>query len=136
MLALALLVFLVNIFQSWRKPANAPADPWNGATLEWSIPSPPQEWNFAELPVVHGRDAFWEAKRTRGGPLPEPARVSGKGIHLPNPSYWPLVAAAGVTAVFVSLMLLGHDKAGAWLVVASVALLFFGVYRWAFEPAG
>ena len=27
---------------------NAPADPWNGATLEWSIPSPPQECNFAE----------------------------------------------------------------------------------------
>jgi hypothetical protein len=47
-----------------------------------------------------------------------------------------LVTAIGVTAVFVSLMLLGHDKAGAWPVVASVALLFFGVYRWAFEPAG
>ena len=47
---------------------NAPADPWNGATLEWSIPSPPQEFNFAEVPVVHGRDPLWEAKRQRGGP--------------------------------------------------------------------
>ena len=85
---------------------------------------------------MHGRDAHWETKRGRGGVIPEPARVSGKGIHLPNPSYWPLVTAVGVTAIFVSLMLLGHDKAGAWPVVASVALLFLGVYKWAFEPAG
>jgi hypothetical protein len=80
---------------------------------------------------------LWETKREqRLTQLPEPARVSGAGIHLPNPSYWPLFAAVGVAAVFTSLMLLGHDKAGAWLVAASVALLFFGVYRWAFEPAG
>jgi len=31
-------------------------------------------------------------------------------------------------------MLLGHI--GPWGIVAGVALLFFGVYRWAFEPAG
>jgi cytochrome c oxidase subunit 1 len=135
-LALSFFVFLVNIWQTSRKPRNAPADPWNGATLEWSIPSPPQEWNFAELPVVHGRDALWEAKRQRGGTWPEPVRVSGKGIHLPNPSIWPLVTALGIAAVFTSLMALGHDKAGAGLVVAAVLLLFFGIYRWAFEPAG
>jgi hypothetical protein len=33
-------------------------------------------------------------------------------------------------------MLLGHDKAGPLPVIAAVALLFFGIYRWAFEPAG
>jgi cytochrome c oxidase subunit I len=136
-LGFSFLVFLVNIWQTSRKPRSAPADPWNAATLEWSIPSPPQEWNFAQIPVVHGRDALWEIKREqRLTQMPEPARVSGAGIHLPNPSYWPLVSAIGVAAVFVSLMLLGHDKAGAWLVAASVALLFYGVYRWAFEPAG
>ena len=66
-LALSFLVFLVNIFKTSRGPRNAPADPWNGATLEWAIPSPPQEWNFAEVPVVHGRDPLWELKRERGG---------------------------------------------------------------------
>jgi cytochrome c oxidase subunit 1 len=133
-LGVAFLVFLYNIFQTWRKPRNAVADPWNGATLEWTIPSPPQEFNFAEIPTVHGRDAVWELKRQRGGTLPEPARVSGAGIHMPNPSYWPLVTAAGVLAVFVSLMVLGHT--GVWGVVAAVALLFLGVYKWAYEPAG
>jgi cytochrome c oxidase subunit 1 len=136
LLALAFVVFLYNIFQTWRKPADAPADPWNGATLEWAIPSPPQEFNFPEIPVVHSRDALWEAKRGRTAPLPEPARVSGAGIHLPNPSYWPLVTAIGLTAVFTSLMVLGHTGGHVWAVVAAVLLLFFGVYRWAFEPAG
>ena len=72
-----------------RSQTPAPADPWNGATLEWSIPSPPQEFNFAEEPVVHGRDALWEAERLAGGRVPEPQRVSGKGIHMPNPRTGP-----------------------------------------------
>ena len=133
-LGVAFLVFLFNIFQTWRKPRNAPADPWNGATLEWAIPSPPPEFNFAEIPTVHGRDALWELKRQRGGPLPEPARVSGAGIHMPNPSYWPLVTAIGILGFFVFLMIMGHT--GIWPVIASFGVLLLGIYRWAYEPAG
>ena len=133
-LMVAFLVFLYNILQTSRQPRNAPADPWNGATLEWSIPSPPPEFNFAEIPTVHGRDALWETKRQRGGQLPEPARVSGAGIHMPNPSYWPLVTAVGILAFFVFLMVMG--KTGIWPVIASFALLLLGVYKWAYEPAG
>ena len=133
-LALSFLFFLINVLQTWRKPRNAPADPWNGATLEWSIPSPPQEFNFAEIPVVHGRDAVWELKRERRGRLPEPPRVSGQGIHLPNPSFWPVVAAVGVLSVFLSLMFLSHF--GPLGIVVAVGILFLGVYMWAFEPAG
>jgi cytochrome c oxidase subunit 1 len=130
-LGLSFVVFLINIIKTSRQPRNAPADPWNGATLEWAISSPPQEWNFDELPTVHGRDPLWELKRARGGPLPEPARTSGAGIHLPNPSYWPLVSAFGVVAIFVAIML--SPKWGPWGIVAAVALLFFGIYNWLFE---
>jgi cytochrome o ubiquinol oxidase subunit I len=38
-------------------------DPWNGRTLEWSIPSPPPAWNFAVMPRVAGLDAYWSAKQ-------------------------------------------------------------------------
>jgi cytochrome c oxidase subunit 1 len=134
LLGVAFLVFLFNIFQTWRKPRNAPADPWNGATLEWAIPSPPPEFNFAVIPTVHGRDALWEQKRQRGGPLPEPARVSGAGIHMPNPSYWPLVTAVGILGFFTFLMTMGQT--GIWPVVASFGVLLLGVYKWAYEPAG
>jgi cytochrome c oxidase subunit I len=133
-LALSFAVFLVNIFKTARGPRNAPADPWNGATLEWSIPSPPQEWNFPEVPTVHGRDPLWEAKRERGGRLPEPTPVSGAGIHLPNPSYWPLVAAVGLAGMMTGVLLIQH--LGPWGIMAGAAILFFGVFNWAFEPAG
>ena len=130
-LGLSFLVFLYNMVRTSRTPRGAPADPWNGATLEWAIPSPPPEWNFERLPVVEGRDPLWEEKRKRGGRLPEPVAGTGAGIHLPNPSYWPLVTALGVTAVFVAIMM--SPKWGALGIVAAVALLFFGLYNWLFE---
>mgnify|MGYP003630267022 FL=1 len=37
-------------------------DPWDGRTLEWSISSPPPEYNFALVPEVDSRDAFTAAK--------------------------------------------------------------------------
>jgi len=131
-LFLAFLTFLFNIIKTARKPADAPADPWNGATLEWSIPSPPQEFNFAEIPVVHSRDPLWEMKRERGGPLPEPPRVSGQGIHIPPGSYWPLVTAIGVAGVFIGIML--SPKVGPWAIAVGVGILFLGIYNWIFEP--
>ena len=38
-------------------------DPWNGRTLEWSIPSPAPVYNFAIIPAVSSRDQFWENKK-------------------------------------------------------------------------
>jgi cytochrome o ubiquinol oxidase subunit 1 len=37
-------------------------DPWNGRSLEWSTPSPAPFYNFAVIPQVQSRDAFWEMK--------------------------------------------------------------------------
>jgi cytochrome c oxidase subunit 1 len=47
-----------------RSPERAPADPWDARTLEWTIPHPPPEYNFAEIPVVHSIDDFWHRKYT------------------------------------------------------------------------
>jgi cytochrome c oxidase subunit 1 len=132
-LGLSFLVMLYNIWKSVREQPEriAPADPWDAATLEWSIPSPPQEFNFAEIPVVEHRDELWWRKRKHGGPLPEPNRVSGAGIHLPNPSYWPVVTAIGIL-VFMTGFLAG----GVVVNLIGGATVLFGVFRWAFEPAG
>jgi cytochrome c oxidase subunit 1 len=132
-LGLSFLVMVYNIWKSVREQPErtAPADPWDAATLEWSIPSPPQEFNFAEIPVVEHRDELWWRKRKQGGPLPEPRRVSGAGIHLPNPSYWPAVTAIGIL-VFMTGFLAG----GVVVNLIGGATVLFGVFRWAFEPAG
>jgi cytochrome o ubiquinol oxidase subunit 1 len=39
-------------------------DPWNGRTLEWATSSPPPFYNFAVIPTVTSRDAFWEMKKS------------------------------------------------------------------------
>ena len=38
-------------------------DPWNGRSLEWATSSPPPAYNFAVLPEVDGRDAYWAMKQ-------------------------------------------------------------------------
>jgi cytochrome c oxidase subunit 1 len=138
-IASSVLVFILNVAISRRRAEEAGADPWDGRTLEWSIPSPPAEYNFDEVPEVHARDDFWHRKYIRR-PSGEPARVfaggangdeheGGHGIHLPSPSYFPLVAAAGLP-----LMAYGAIY-GLWLLVAAggfVALL--GFYGWVLEP--
>jgi len=41
---------------------DATGDPWDGRTLEWATSSPPPIYNFAVIPVVEERDAFWDMK--------------------------------------------------------------------------
>ncbi len=51
-LALGIIIMLTNLLMSLRKGAPAPANPWGGKTLEWTVPSPPPTENFATIPTV------------------------------------------------------------------------------------
>jgi cytochrome o ubiquinol oxidase subunit 1 len=68
-------------------------DPWNGRTLEWSIPSPPPVYNFAVIPEVHERDAFWAMKQK--GTMPKPHY---EDIHMPKNS--PIGLFIGIFSFF------------------------------------
>ncbi len=60
-IALSVLVFIINCIKLI-KSAKAPADPWEGNTLEWMIPSPPPEFNFAKIPTVHSERPARDAR--------------------------------------------------------------------------
>ncbi|KAA9000074.1 cytochrome o ubiquinol oxidase subunit I [Affinibrenneria salicis] len=56
-------------------------DPWDARTLEWSTSSPPPFYNFAIVPNVDERDAFWESKE-KGEAYQKPAAY--EEIHMPK----------------------------------------------------
>ena len=148
LIALSILVFLVNVVRTRMKalPAAADvADPWDGRTLEWMTPSPPPVHNFDEIPTVHALDEFWHRKYVedeRTGRLvpaqagaadagePDPAgHGAGHGIHLPSPSYWPLVAAIGMPVIAYGVLY------SWWAVGIGFLIALVGFYGWALEPS-
>ena len=134
-LGVSMLVFIYNMWRAARSPAKAPADPWRGATLEWLIPSPPQEFNFGTVPAVGSSMPAWDLRRANGGSRPEPAPESGEGIHMPRPSYWPVVTAVGVLGVIGSILFTHAFPQWYFITITGAAILIYGIYRWAFEPA-
>lgn len=91
--AVQLFHILVSIVER-KKRTDTTGDYWNGRTLEWSTTSPAPLYNFAHIPRVYGRDAFWMMKEA-GQTTPE---RSYEDIALPKESSVGLIIAffAGV----------------------------------------
>ena len=59
-----IVMIAVSIFERKHRKDSS-GDYWNGRTLEWSTSSPAPLYNFAHIPTVHGRDAFWMMKEKK-----------------------------------------------------------------------
>ncbi|PZE19767.1 cytochrome c oxidase subunit I [Paenibacillus xerothermodurans] len=118
LMGIGTIVFLINVISTQRKPQNAPADPWDGRTLEWAIPSPAPEYNFKQTPLVRGLDPLWKEKMA-GNKEMTPAEPIGS-IHMPNPSILPLIFSVGFFIAGFGFMY--HE----YLVVAVGMGLLFG----------
>jgi cytochrome c oxidase subunit 1 len=144
-IALSIAVFIVNVVRTQMKPKGLEnEDPWDARTLEWSTACPPVEYNFDEIPTVHSIDEFWHRKyvEDKSGRLvpvqaggadidrhPAGHEGGGHSIHLPGPSFWPLVAAAG-------LPIMAYGVLYTWFLVGAGALVaLIGFYGWAIEPS-
>jgi cytochrome c oxidase subunit I len=138
-IALSLLVFFWNVLKS-RKDPHAGADPWDARTLEWLTESPPKPHNFDIVPTVHSVDEFWHRKYAEDPGTHRMRRVATaeevlahdpvdpKSIHMPSPSYWPLVMALGLPVMGYGVVY--H----AWVVVGIGALMLVGsVVAWTLE---
>jgi cytochrome o ubiquinol oxidase subunit 1 len=101
-------------------------DPWNGRTLEWSTASPPPAWNYAVLPYVAEKDAFWNRKQRARAREVKPAMGRNyRPIEVPSNSATGLINA--FFAVVIGFALIWHIwwLAGLGMLGAFVTLLAF-----------
>ncbi|SMF20835.1 cytochrome c oxidase subunit I [Pseudobacteriovorax antillogorgiicola] len=133
--AVGAILFVINIIWSLRKGAKAPGDCWDGRTLEWTIPSPPHEYNFGIEPTVQRLDDYWFRKYSDDGKkktLPAEPSYDPKAIHLPNPSFWPIVLAAGITTGAAGFFVSGIGLA---ISLFGLAVIVVSTYGWIYEEA-
>ncbi len=139
-IALSVVVFFLNVWKSRRDAPHLPApgpDPWDARSLEWMIQSPAPEHNFDEVPIVESDDEWWHRKYgydenknvVRIATIEEATQKGDAvGVHLPAPSFWPLVVALGLPIIGYGLIF------NLWLCVLGGALVGLGIYSWALEP--
>ncbi len=140
-LAFGIFLFLINVVQTTRKGAAAPLDPWDARSIEWMTTNPPKVHNFDVIPTVHHLDEFFHLKYTEdaNGILVKTSTAeeimavqeanADKHIHMPSPSYWPLVLALGlpVTAYGVIFSIP--------IAVFGGVIILFSAFGWALEPS-
>jgi len=117
----------VNLLRTRTHGQRAGNDPWGGATLEWSIASPPPVYNFSVIPTVANRLPRWKTEHHE--PMRDPPTTPPAPIHVPGGSWWPMLAALGLP--ILALAPLTHTL---WLAFVGAAVLLAGIYLWAFEP--
>jgi len=132
LLVVATLVFVFNFLRSRKNGEIAGSNPWGAGTLEWSIPSPPPEYNFATLPQVTSRYPLWEGSEKDA----ESARINSQegktadqlGIVLPYPTIKPMMVAGGMVIMFCGLL---TSRA---VLFAGAAIMVFSLYSWLTSP--
>ena len=144
MIAAGVLVFIINVFVTSKKGAKAPLDPWDARTLEWITASPPKEHNFDRVPTVHALDEFFHRKyeevdseegtrlvkvKSAEEIVAEEEANADAHIHLPSPSYWPIVLAFGFPIIAYGIIY------NLLLSVVGAAIVLLGIFGWVLEPS-
>ena len=143
-LGIGILLFFINALVIHRRQPAAPLDPWDARSLEWLTTSPPKPHNFDRTPTVHALDEVFHRKYEDVGDgdehqyvqratldelVAEEERNADAHIHLPAPSYWPLVLAVSVPIMAYGVIYT------TWLIVLGAAVAIAALFGWALEPA-
>lgn len=118
--AFQVLQVIVSYLQAGKR-TDISGDPWDGRTLEWSTSSPPPHYNFAIIPEVTDRDAFWATKE---------AQASQAGVSLPHykpiklPKNSPLGACIGAFGGIFGFAFIWHLW---WLAIAAAIAIITSI---------
>ncbi|MEJ7798974.1 MAG: cytochrome c oxidase subunit I [Ilumatobacter sp.] len=143
-MATGILLFLVNVVYTHRTAPPAPLDPWDARTLEWMTSNPPADHNWDRIPQVQHLDEYFHRKYEDIGTdghtdmqrvaTAEEVMAQGRTdntdqIHLPSPSYWPLVAALALPVIAYGVVF--HLA----LCAIGATMLLMAVFGWALEAS-
>jgi len=107
--ALQVVQIIASVIQK-RQLRDTTGDPWDGRTLEWATASPPPFYNFAVIPEVTTRDAYFEIKQNGGLPKPK-----YEDIRMPRNTAAGIYVAA--FAFIASFAFVWHIN---WLAIAGI----------------
>jgi cytochrome c oxidase subunit 1 len=135
-LGLGVFTYFAVLIYTYFKGEKCGNDPWDGRTLEWSIPSPPPEYNFKAIPTVHARDAYWYEKHHKDEIAKEQAEhikaeSEHGGIHMPDQSWYPLFASIGMLVGALAFAFGQHT-----IAIGGGLFMFLSLYLWALEGPG
>ena len=149
-IALAVLLFIINMILTTRNGERITTnDPWDARNLEWMTLCPTPDYNFVEIPTVHSLDEFWHRKYSEneeGRPVKradidpdavcrEYGDAQGREVHLPSPSFFPLVAAIGFPIIGYGMVYGRDDIINYVFAVIGAFLVLGGLYAWGMEPS-
>jgi heme/copper-type cytochrome/quinol oxidase subunit 1 len=134
--AVGILVLFANLVYSYFRGAPSGPDPWHGPTLEWTIPSPPPEYNFATIPTVTSAYPNWDEDISAApglaldvGHEQHVSTISdgwtAEIVDMPHASPWPIVLAAALTVAFALLVVQKYLYAAIVLVVVGFTLFMW-----------
>ncbi len=155
-LAFSVLMFIYNVLVSLRSGEVASNDPWDAATLEWVVPSPPPSYNFLHIPHVTSRRPLWDAKYPHTtaddhhGEKSAPSQIryeyshedspGAKEIHMPTLTFMPMVLSAGLTVaalgfIYINQAILGlPTRTAAYVFVAiGIVMVFYAIRGWVLD---
>ncbi|HXC02901.1 MAG TPA: cytochrome c oxidase subunit I [Opitutaceae bacterium] len=144
-LGIGVAIYFSVMIYTYFKGERVGRDTWDGRTLEWSLPCPPPEYNYAVIPTVHERDAWWYEKHHQAEIEKEKSAHAKEehahgGIHMPFQSIYPILASAGLLVAAIGISVIDanpapgiHLKLG--MVLVGFAVMFVGIYLWSLEGA-
>jgi cytochrome c oxidase subunit 1 len=144
-LGLGVVIYFAVIIYTYFRGEKVRRDPWDGRTLEWSLPNPPPEYNYAVTPTIHARDAYWYEKHHQDEIAKEKAEHAKAedehgGIHMPHQSIYPLIASLGILIAAFSVGGMDsnpdpgiHHKLATAIIGGAIMLI--GIFLWALEGA-
>ena len=110
---LGLVISLWNVVQARFAGEIAPSNPWGANTLEWLTTSPPEDYNFAHIPVIASRDPLWDGGYT-AGPAYDERRLTPRTsvldasleevIEMPGDDIWAVLLSLALLAIPIGLL--------------------------------